>query len=86
MSLRRLGFEDAAVTRYVGDGGVDIRGSEVVAQVKAETAPVGSLPVQALFGCAAAESVKGAFFSLSGFTPNALLWQTRLTSRFSLSI
>lgn len=74
VTLQRLGFQDAQVTRYASDGGVDVRGAEVVAQVKAETAPVGLIAVQALFGCAAAESRKGAFFSLSGFTPNALSW------------
>jgi Restriction endonuclease/Holliday junction DNA helicase RuvB P-loop domain len=72
--LRQLGFVDAETTQQGPDGGVDVRGSGIIAQVKAETAPVGLQVVQALFGCAAAESVTGAFFSLSGFTPKALAW------------
>lgn|GEM_PF-5777147 len=72
--LRHLGFVDAETTPEGTDGGVDVRGCDIVAQVKAETAPVGLQVVQALFGCAAAERVTGAVFSLSGFTPKALGW------------
>lgn len=87
--LRRLGFGDAYSTPIGTDGGVDVRGSLVVAQVKAEVLPVGRPVVQQLYGCAAAERKSAAFFALGGYQDGALAWATGLLDyalfRFDLS-
>jgi hypothetical protein len=75
--MRAFGFVDARLTGIGADGGVDIVAEEVVAQVKAEMTPTGRPAVQALHGIAAFEGKLGAFFSLSGFTRQALEWATQ---------
>lgn len=69
--LQRLGFAKAAMTSAGADGGVDVLGPGIVAQVKAEAKPVGAPVVQQLFGCAAAEEAQAAFFALCGYTDQA---------------
>ena len=71
--LRALGFEDAVTTTSGADGGVDVRATRAVAQVKhfAESA-VGSPAVQQLAGAVAKHEV-GIFYALSGFTKAAVL-------------
>lgn len=66
----RLGFGDAALTKSGADGGVDIRATGAVAQVKAFSIAVGRPDVQRLRG--AAHGVEHAlFFSWNGYSPNA---------------
>lgn len=69
--MQTLGFRDAEVTPPGADGGIDIRASGGVGQVKHYTgSPVGSPAVQQLLG---ARSTTGTavFYSLSGFTQAA---------------
>jgi hypothetical protein len=68
-----LGFADAEVTPAGSDGGVDVRASGGIAQVKHFTsAPVGAPAVQQLVG-AATRTVHGLFYALAGFTKAAVL-------------
>ena len=66
-----LGDESVRLTGLGPDGGVDIRGSSVVAQVKAQVAPVGASIIQQLCGVATVENKFGAVYGLAGFTPDA---------------
>ena len=75
--LRWLGFADATVTVAGPDGGVDVSGTGVVAQVKAEMKPVALQVVQQLFGVASLEQTACAVFALAGFTPQAIAWAAR---------
>lgn len=67
--LRQQGFPDASVTAGGADGGVDVRGRGVVAQVKYENRPVGRPVLQQLVG--AAVGARTACFSRSGYTQHA---------------
>jgi hypothetical protein len=69
--LRSLGFVDARRTPDGVDGGIDVRGSSVAAQVKYQLAPVGAPIVQQLRG--AAHGVEHAvFYASGGFTASAI--------------
>lgn len=65
--MRHLGT-DAQVTRFSSDGGVDIRSTRWVAQVKHYTGSVDVLDVRALAGSAASEGREGAFFTSGNYT------------------
>jgi len=72
--MRELGFTGAVVTAPGADGGVDVRARSAVAQVKMEGLPTGRPVVQALFGVATSERKSALFFSLAGYTQQALDW------------
>lgn len=70
--MRSLGFEDADTTSPGADGGIDVRASRAVAQVKHfADSPVGSPAVQQLAGASNRDHVS-IFYSLSGFTRAAV--------------
>jgi hypothetical protein len=75
--MRYMGFDDATVTPVGTDEGIDIVATDAVAQVKMEALPVGRPIVQSLHGAATVEAKRGLFFSLSGYTPEAVSWATR---------
>ena len=72
--LRWMGFEDADITPDGPDGGIDVLGAGIIAQVKAEMVKTGRPIVQQTFGIARAAQCDGAVFSLSGFTTEAVQW------------
>ncbi|MHB8290448.1 MAG: restriction endonuclease [Acidimicrobiales bacterium] len=76
--LAALGFEGVAVTGLGRDGGVDVRGRDVVAQVKLEGVKTDAPRLQALSGIAAHEGRSATFFSLAGYTRAALEWAERV--------
>ena len=75
--LRALGFDDARPTPPGADGGIDVLGARVLAQVKMEGVPTGRPVVQALHGNAVLEARLGVLFSLAGYTTQALAWAER---------
>lgn len=68
-ALRQMGHPDADVTAAGADGGVDVRGGGVVAQVKYELRPVGRPVLQQLVGAAAGS--RAVCFARSGYTRGA---------------
>lgn len=68
-ALVSMGFADARVTGPGTDGGVDVRGRTVVAQVKYLGTPVGRPVLQQLIG--AAGGARPVCFSRNGFTKQA---------------
>ena len=78
MWMRHLGVLDAEVTRYSGDGGVDVASAEYVVQVKNLT---GSVPVQdirALYGVAAADGKRALLFTSGSITAEGLAFAERV--------
>lgn len=71
--LKFLGAKEVVVTQSTRDGGVDIRGQGVVAQVKHQSAPVAPAVIQQIAGIAASEREEtlAIAFSLSGFSKGA---------------
>lgn len=67
-----LGYKDAEATRAVKDGGIDIFSSRMVAQCKYQELPVGVKPIRELFGLSQARKKKPLFFSLNGYTREAI--------------
>lgn len=70
--LTHLGFRGCELTPQGADGGVDVRGPGVVAQVKAQAKPVGIAVVQRTYGCAGHR--RAVVFGMAGFTPKAVEW------------
>lgn len=75
--LRALGYADARRTPKGVDGGIDVVADGLVAQVKFEGLPTGRPAVQAIYGIAQLERAAAVFFSLAGYTPQALDWADR---------
>lgn len=71
--MRRSGYPDAALTPAGPDGGVDVRASAAVAQVKFEGGQAGIEKVQRFVGAAGRNraNLDLLFFSASGFTKTA---------------
>lgn len=74
--LEWLGFTGVRRTGQGADGGVDVEGRNVVAQVKMHNRPTGRPEVQQLFGVAAAEGKTPAFFAMA-FSTEAKAWAER---------
>lgn len=70
-ALRSWGYIDADLTRIGADHGIDVASSDIVAQVKAQTSPVGAAVVREIFGVSVVKRRVAACFSLAGFTPAA---------------
>lgn len=71
--LRKAGFHDARRMPDGPDGGVDVAGTGVIAQVKWWSNPVGISEVQRLRGTAH-DSHVAAFYSRAGYTRSAATW------------
>ena len=67
---RYLGYQDAVKTQNSRDGGIDIRASNMIAQVKFQANPVGVGPIRELNGVKRGNQ-ETLFFALNGYTPEA---------------
>jgi hypothetical protein len=76
--LSYLGFGQAHVTPIGADEGIDVLTDSAVAHVKMDGIQTSRRVVQGLFGVAAAEGKQGLFFSLGGYTAQAVDWATRV--------
>lgn len=75
--MRQLGFGDASVTNGGPDGGVDVRSSTAIAQVKCWFRPVGTPDLQRLFGARGHQQhLKMLFFARSGYARGAISYAT----------
>lgn len=76
--LQYLGFEDASVTQYSGDGGIDVETFDYVCQVKNyRDKAVSVTEVRELFGVAASERKRAILFTSSGATTQAIQFADR---------
>lgn len=77
--LRTLGFDDARVTPASGDGGVDVRSSRILAEVKQLTAPVGRPLLQRLVGARDEDHhLALAFYAANGYSRQAVEYADRM--------
>ncbi len=73
LRMRKLGFTDARVTAGGADGGIDVRSSAALAQVKWRGGMVGRPELQALFGARGSDFSKQLlFFAASGYSQHAV--------------
>lgn len=75
--MQYLGEDDASVTRYGGDGGVDVTSLHYVAQVKHHSAAIGVVPIRELAGVAAVDGRRPLFFSSNGYGSGAVTFADR---------
>lgn len=69
--MQNLGFDDAKMTPPGADGGLDVRATDAVAQVKHYSTPVGAPVIQQLRGAAHGQGA-ALFYSRSGYTKAAV--------------
>lgn len=70
--LRSLGFADARVTQASNDGGIDVRSSRILAEVKQLTAVVGRPLLQRLVGARGKQGhLALAFYAANGYSRGA---------------
>jgi hypothetical protein len=69
-----MGFGPATVTPIGADSGLDVIAEHAVAQVKMEGIPTGRPAVQGLVGAATGSNKRPLFFSLAGYTKQAVAW------------
>lgn len=77
---RWLGYQRAVLTGQGSDGGVDIDGPNLVAQVKMHNRPTSRPEIQQLYGIAAAENKRALFFSMS-YSSDARSWADKVGVR-----
>jgi hypothetical protein len=71
--MREMGFSDATATAKGSDGGVDVRASNALAQVKWRGGMVGRPELQNLFGARGSDYTKRLlFFAASDYSQHAL--------------
>ncbi|GAB3079189.1 hypothetical protein GCM10027215_20630 [Nocardioides zeae] len=77
--MRMWGFKDAHVTGPGSDGGVDVRATGALAQVKMEAQPTGRPVVQRLVGARGRDiSMRLFFFTAAGYSRSAVTYANEL--------
>lgn len=71
--MQKLGFDDAKMTPPGADGGLDVRATDAVAQVKHYATPIGAPVIQQLRGAAHGQGA-ALFYSMSGYTKAAVAY------------
>lgn len=69
--MRHLGALDAEVTRYTGDGGIDVASPAWIAQVKHYQGVIGVAPIRELAGVAMVDGRRALFFTSTGYAAGA---------------
>lgn len=73
------GYLDAASPLHGADGGIDVRSSKALAQVKFRGVKAGRPEIQNLYGAAAGESSKALmFFDFKGYSPQAVEYANQM--------
>ena len=72
--MKWLGVYDAEVTKYVGDGGIDVESSKYIAQVKNFTGNVGIAAIREMAGVAAVDGRIPLFFTSGVYPKGAGQW------------
>lgn len=70
--MRSWGFPDARLTPPGADEGIDIRGSDLLVQVKFRAGTVGRPDLQRLFGARGTGTQQLFFWALGGYSPQAI--------------
>jgi len=75
--MRSMGASGVEVTRFRGDGGIDVTSTEYIAQVKHFATNVGVAPIRELSGVVRADGRRGLFFATNGYSPGAIEFADR---------
>lgn len=75
--MRSMGASGVEVTRFQGDGGIDVTSTEYIAQVKHFATNVGVAPIRELSGVVRADGRRGLFFATNGYSPGAIEFADR---------
>jgi hypothetical protein len=67
-----LGYSNVSTTKFSQDGGIDVIADGMYAQCKFQELPVGVKPIRELNGVSQPERKKPVFFSINGYTKDAL--------------
>lgn len=70
--VRYLGEADAEITRFTGDGGIDVQSMHYIIQVKNYSGSVGVAEVRELGGVAAVDGRKPLFFTSGSYAAGAV--------------
>ncbi|MFN3008600.1 restriction endonuclease [Mycolicibacterium wolinskyi] len=77
--LRSWGYVDAVSPMHGADGGIDVRSSQALAQVKFRSVKAGRPEIQNLWGAAAGEMPKALlFFDFKGYSPQAVEYANQM--------
>lgn len=76
--MHYLGEADAEVTRFTGDGGIDVSSNHYLAQVKNYEGTVGVASIRELAGVAAADGRKPLFFTSGAYASGAVEFAERV--------
>ena len=76
--MRYFGEEDAEVTRFTGDGGIDVQSLHYIAQVKNYSGSVGVAEVRELAGVASADGRKPLFFTSGTYASGSVEFADRV--------
>lgn len=68
------GLKNVSLTTRGADGGIDVISDSAVAQVKTESSPIGRPKIQQLHGVAVAQGKIALYFSLAGYTADAIIY------------
>ncbi|MCD1287801.1 MULTISPECIES: restriction endonuclease [unclassified Brevibacterium] len=72
--MEATGFTNVVPTGLGADGGIDVESTEAIAQVKLEGRRSSREQLQRLYGIAAHRDVLALFFSLGGYSAQAIQW------------
>lgn len=75
--MRSMGASGVEVTRFQGDGGIDVTSTGYIAQVKHFATNVGVAPIRELSGVVRADGRRGLFFATNGYSPGAIEFADR---------
>lgn len=78
--MRSWGYLDAVSPMHGADGGIDVRSSKALAQVKFRGVKAGRPEIQNLYGAAAGDSSKALmFFDFKGYSPQAVEYANQMS-------
>ena len=70
--MKSMGAREVAVTRFQGDGGIDVTSTKYIAQVKRFAGNVGVAPIRELAGLVRVDGRRGLFFTTTGYARGAI--------------
>lgn len=77
--MQAWGFVDAASPLHSADGGIDVRSSRALAQVKFRSVKAGRPEIQNLVGARAGDASKALlFFDFKGYSPQAVQYANQM--------
>lgn len=77
--MRIWGYLDAASPLHSADGGIDVRSTRALAQVKFRSSKAGRPEIQNLVGAAAGDNSKALlFFDFKGYSPQAVQYANQM--------